>query len=82
VRATRAGTAYVGSVKAGGPAAKAGLRVGETIVSVDGQQISTTSVLSAVLAELKPGQSVPVVVKSQHGTKTTLQVTLGTYPSS
>jgi putative serine protease PepD len=73
---------YVGSVKAGGPAAKAGLRVGDTIVSVDGQQISTTSVLSAVLAELKPGQSVPVVVKSQRGTKTTLQVTLGTYPAS
>jgi putative serine protease PepD len=72
---------YVGSVKAGGPAAKAGLRVGDTIVSVDGQQISTTSVLSAVLAELKPGQSVPVVVKSQRGTKTTLQVTLGTYPA-
>jgi putative serine protease PepD len=73
---------YVGSVKAGGPAAKAGLRVGDTIVSVDGQQISTTSVLSAVLAELKPGQSVPVVVKSQRGTKTTLQATLGTYPAS
>jgi putative serine protease PepD len=73
---------YVGSVKAGGPAAKAGLRVGDTIVSVDGQQISTTSVLSAVLAELKPGQSVPVVVKSQRGTTTTLQATLGTYPAS
>jgi putative serine protease PepD len=73
---------YVGSVKAGGPAAKAGIRVGDAIVSVDGQQISTTSVLSAVLAELKPGQRVPVVVKSQRGTKTTLQVTLGTYPGS
>jgi hypothetical protein len=31
---------------------------------------------------LKPGQSVPVVVKSQRGTKTTLQATLGTYPAS
>jgi S1-C subfamily serine protease len=73
---------YVGSVKAGGPAAVAGIRVGDAIVSVDGQQISTTSVLSAVLAELKPDESVPVVVKSQRGTKTTLQVTLGTYPGS
>src|SRR6476661_7989626 len=71
---------FVGSVKAGGPAAKAGIRAGDAIVSVDGQQISTTSVLSAVLAELKPGQRVPVVVKSQRGAKTTLQVTLGTYP--
>jgi putative serine protease PepD len=73
---------YVGSVKAGGPAATAGIRVGDAIVSVDGQQISTTSVLSTVLAELKPAQNVPVVVKSQSGTKTTLQVTLGTYPGS
>src|SRR6185437_9006960 len=56
---------FVGSVKAGGPAAKAGIRAGDAIVSVDGQQISTTSVLSAALAELKPGQRVPVVVKSQ-----------------
>jgi putative serine protease PepD len=73
---------YVGSVKPGGPAAKAGIRVGDAIVSVEGQQISTTSVLSTVLAELKPGRNVAVVVKSQSGTKTTLQVTLGTYPGS
>jgi putative serine protease PepD len=72
----------VGSVKAGGPAAKAGVRVGDTIVSVDGQQISSTSVLTTVLAGLKPDRTVPVVVKSQSGTKTTLQVTLGTYPGS
>jgi S1-C subfamily serine protease len=70
------------SRRLGGPAAKAGIGVGDAIVSVDGRQISTTSVLSAVLAELKPGQTVPVVVKSQRGTKTTLRVTLGTYPGS
>jgi putative serine protease PepD len=73
---------YVGSVKAGGPAAKAGIRVGDTIVSVDGRQISSMSVLTTVLAGLKPGRNAPVVVKSQSGTKTTLQVTLGTYPGS
>jgi putative serine protease PepD len=73
---------YVGSVKAGGPAAKAGIRVGDAIVSVDGEQISTTSVLTTVLAGLKPGRPVPVVVKSQSGKKTTLRVTLGTYPGS
>ena len=72
----------VGSVKAGGPAAKAGIRAGDTIVSVDGQHISTASTLTTVLAEMKPGGKVPVVVKSQGGTKSTLQVTLGTYPGS
>jgi putative serine protease PepD len=71
---------YVGSVTAGGPAAKAGIHVGDVIVSVGGKTTSSTAVLSAVLAELTPGHSVPVVMRSQDGTKTTVQLTLGTYP--
>jgi hypothetical protein len=35
-----------------------------------------------VLATLKLGQSVPLVVRTQNDAKTTLQVTLGTYPGS
>jgi len=73
---------FVGSVTTGGPAARAEIRVGDVIVSVDGKPTSTTALLSAVLAELKPGQKVPVAVTSQKGTKTTVQVTLGTYPGS
>jgi putative serine protease PepD len=73
---------YVGSVTASGPAAKAGIQVGDMVVSVDGVPTSTTSLLSAVLAELKPGQKVPVVVELQSGNRTTLHVTLGTYPAS
>jgi S1-C subfamily serine protease len=52
------------------------------IVSVDGKPTSTTALLSAVLAQPKPGQTVPVAVTSQTGTKTTVQVTLRTYPGS
>jgi putative serine protease PepD len=70
----------VGSVTAGGPAAKAGMRVGDVIVSVDGEPTATTAVLSAVLAGLKPGQKVPVVVRQQNGTRKTLQVMLGAIP--
>jgi putative serine protease PepD len=73
---------YVGSVSAGGPAAKAGIDAGDVIVSVDGHATSTINVLSSVLAGLKPGQEVSVVVKNQDGRKATLQVTLGTYPGS
>ena len=73
---------YVGSVSAGGPAAKAGIDAGDVIVSVDGDATSTINVLSSVLAGLKPGQQVSVVVKNQDGRKATLQVTLGTYPGS
>jgi S1-C subfamily serine protease len=72
----------VGSVTAGGPAAKAGIRVGDLIVSVDGKPTASTALLSEVLAALKPGQTVPVAVTSQNGAKSTVQVTLGTYPGS
>jgi putative serine protease PepD len=72
----------VGSVTAGGPAAQAGIHIGDVIVSVDGKPTLTTALLSAVLAELKPGQTVPVGVLGQNGAKTSVQLTLGTYPGS
>jgi S1-C subfamily serine protease len=71
---------YVGSVSAGSPAANAGIEAGDVIVSVDGRSTSSINVLSSVLAELKPGQKVSVVLKHQDGRHATLQVTLGTYP--
>jgi putative serine protease PepD len=73
---------YVGEVTPGGPAAKAGIHSGDMIVSVAGKPTPTTDVLSEVLATLKPGETVRVVVRHQNGKKTTLQVTLGTYPGS
>jgi S1-C subfamily serine protease len=68
----------IGSISAGAPAAKAGIHVGDVIVSVNGKPTPTTASLSQVLAELEPGQTVPVAVTSQNGAKTTLRVTLGT----
>src|SRR5438105_665166 len=53
---------YVGEVTAGTPAAKAGIKVGDEIVSVAGKPTTTTTDLSAVLAGLKPGQTVSVVL--------------------
>jgi putative serine protease PepD len=72
----------VASVTPGGAAAKAGIHVGDLITSVDAKPTSTTALLSEALAQLNPGQNVPVAVTSQIGTKTTLHVTLGTYPAS
>jgi len=72
----------VGAVTAGGAAARAGMRVGDVITSVDGTATSTSGALSAVLADLKPGQKVPVVVKHQNGRKATLHVTLGSLRGS
>jgi len=72
----------VGSVAPGQAAARAGMHVGDVIVSLDGKPTPTTSALSAVLAELKPGKKVSVVIRHQNGAKTTLHLTLGTYPGS
>jgi putative serine protease PepD len=72
----------VGAVTAGGAAARAGMRVGDVITSVDGAVTSTSAALSAVLADLKPGQKVPIVVRHQKGRKATLHVTLGSLPGS
>jgi S1-C subfamily serine protease len=74
------GGVVVQSVTPGGPAAKAGIKPGEVLVSVAGKQIPTTDVLSSVLATLRPGQTVPVQVLTPSGQVMTLQVTLGTQP--
>jgi S1-C subfamily serine protease len=72
----------VGAVTAGGAAARAGMRVGDVITSVDGTATSTSGALSALLADLKPGQKVAVVVNHQNGRKATLHVTLGSLRGS
>jgi putative serine protease PepD len=72
----------VGAVTVGGAAARAGMRVGDVITSVDGTATSTSAELSAVLADLKPGQRVLVVVGHQNGRRATLHVTLCSLPGS
>ncbi len=73
---------YVGRVQAGGPAATAGLAVGDIIVSVGGKPTPTASALAGVLAGLDPGRTVKVVVVRPSGTRRTVDVSLGEYPGS
>ena len=93
-RVTRTGRAYlavrvgditgsgvlVGEAVAGGPAAQAGIRTGDVIVSIAGKPTASTTALSEVLATLRPGQSVAVRIVRQDGTESTVQVTLGELP--
>ena len=72
--------ALVYSTVAGGPAAKAGLRAGDIITAVDGQPTPSAGALAAVLAALKPGQTVPINVTHQDGSQSTVRVTLGQLP--
>ncbi|MBI2379826.1 MAG: DegQ family serine endoprotease [Gammaproteobacteria bacterium] len=45
-----------------GPAARAGIRQGDVIVSIDQQPVSDVGGFKAVVAKLKPGRSVPILV--------------------
>ena len=92
---TRSGRAYLGvslatsvmgqgiivaGVQKGGPADKAGIGVQDTIVKIDGKPVATVDDLATVLAQLKPGQTVPVEVRHPDGKTETVQVTLGELP--
>jgi len=79
---TLLGAVVVESVIPGGPAARAGIKPGEVIVSVAGQSITTTDVLSSVLATLRPSQTIPVQVLTPSGKLRTVQVTLGSQPGT
>jgi S1-C subfamily serine protease len=67
-------------VESGTPAAAAGIKDGDIIVSVNGKTIDEGHPLDATLAQFSPGDTVSVDVL-RDGQHITLQVTLGTRPS-
>jgi putative serine protease PepD len=73
---------FVNSVTPGGPAAKAGIKEGDLIISINGKPTPTVDVLGAVLAGMNPGQKSKVTVQHQNGDKETVEVTLGELPGS
>jgi S1-C subfamily serine protease len=73
------GGILVTKIYAGSGAAKAGLRAGDVIVSVDGTPTPTLDALAQVLARHKPGETVKVGIGG--GRKTTLTVKLGELPA-
>lgn len=74
--------AGVVSVASGGPAAKAGIRPGDVITAVHGTATPNTQALTAVLANLGPGQSVKVKLTRSNGSTSTVNVTLGQLPNT
>jgi serine protease Do len=71
-----AGGALVSSVEAGSPAAKAGLKEGDVILSLDGQNISRSIDLSARVAELRPGENATLSIWRK-GVAQEIKVTVG-----
>jgi len=75
--------AWVVEVTSGGPADKAGMKVGDVIVKVTDQAINAGNDLAKVLGTFKPGDSVKVSVqRSGSTTPVDLQVTLGSNPTT
>ncbi len=68
--------ALVASVRAGEPAAKAGIKVGDVILSVAGQEIDDAGDLTRTIGQLSPGKTVSIEVWRKGDLKE-IQVTLG-----
>jgi S1-C subfamily serine protease len=73
---------YLQRVTAGGPAAKAGLKAGDVIMSVNGHPTPTVDELTSVVSELKPGTTVRLAIVTQTGKRETVRLTLGTFPGT
>jgi serine protease Do len=68
--------ALVGGIEPGGPAALAGVVVGDVIVSFDGRKVIASSELPRIVAAVRPGDEVGMVVVRE-GRERALQITLG-----
>ncbi len=68
--------ALVAQVMSDGPADKAGLQPGDFIVAVDGEKISNPNDLRNTVANLSPGQTVPVEFY-RNGKVQTAEITVG-----
>jgi putative serine protease PepD len=75
------GRVTVAAVTAGGPAASAGLQVGDAIVSVGGKSVNTPDDVAAAIQDRHPGESIQVEV-SRGGSNQKLDVTLAERPAT
>ena len=71
----------VTQVKAGGAAAKAGLRPGDVITQINGQPTPTLAALQTALAALHPGDVATLTIVHADGTQASVKVTLETQPA-
>jgi putative serine protease PepD len=73
--------AAIAQVVQDGPADDAGLRAGDRITEVDGEEVVDSDDVAAAIADEQPGDRVEVVVQ-RGGDEETVTVTLGTQPRS
>ncbi len=71
---------YLQGVVAGGPSADAGLRVGDIILALDGQEINAQNTLTEVLFAHQPGETVTASVQ-RGNEQLDVEITLGERPT-
>ncbi len=71
---------FVQSVQAGEAAERAGIRAGDIVLTVDGKQVTPEQTLSYLIANIRPGTTVPVEL-IRDGESKRLNVTVGKRPS-
>jgi S1-C subfamily serine protease len=77
----KSGGAQVTGTLDGGPADEAGLRTGDVITSVDGQQVDSANGLTAILDRHRPGDRVQVDWTDRNGRDRNADVELTTGPA-
>lgn len=75
--ASERGEPTIGALDATGPAAAAGLAVGDVIESLDDQPVTDADSVAALLAPYEPGDAVRVLVRRTDGSEIPFTVTLG-----
>jgi putative serine protease PepD len=76
----KAGAAII-EVVPGGPAAQAGLAIGDRLVTFDGKPVEAADAIAGLVQAHQPGDTVEVVV-DRRGSNRTLKVRLGSRPSN
>lgn len=74
---TDKGESAIGALDANGPAAAAGLAVGDVLVSLDDQPLTDGASVAALLAPYEPGDAVRLLVRRADGSEIPFTVTLG-----
>ncbi len=74
------GSVRVGEVRSGTPAENAGLRAGDTIVSVDGEKVTSSEALTSAISARKPGDKVTIVY-TRGGQTHSVEITLASRPT-
>lgn len=71
---------FVQAVEPGGAAAQAGIRPGDVVVKVDGNEVTRDQTLSYLVANTSPGSQIPIEL-IRNGKRMTVQAKVGMRPS-